>query len=97
MNPHGGRGASYALCMPSTCIDHRRPECPRRAAGIIVILPHAAPPVASRKNPHRPIADWAASEMSLEVNILHHLANCIETRGGLAPGNVTNDVAHAER
>lgn len=45
--------------------------------------------MASRKNLHRPIADWTASEMSLEVNILRHLANCLELRGGLAPGSVT--------
>lgn len=46
-------------------------------------------PVSASKDPHSPIADRPASEMSLETNILHHLAGCLERKYGLAPGDIT--------
>ena len=45
--------------------------------------------MSARKDPHSPIADRPASEMSLETNILHHLASCLERKYGLAPGDIT--------
>lgn len=62
--------------------------CDARPAALLYPRPPSRP-VAVSKDPHSPIADRPASEMSLETNILHHLASCLERKPGLALGDIT--------
>ena len=62
--------------------------CDARPASLLYSRPPPSP-VSACKDPHSSIADRPASEMSLETNILHHLASCLERKPGLAPGDIT--------
>ena len=62
--------------------------CGARPAALLYSRPPLRP-VSASKDPHSPIAARPASEMSLETNILHHLASCLERKPGLAQGDIT--------
>ena len=58
------------------------------AAGLAAGGTAAQPAAGGRGGPSRRLEDRPPSEMSLETNILHYLANCLERRRGLAEGAV---------
>ena len=81
-----GPAMSCAGCRLARMPDLRM--CDARPASLLYFSSPPRP-MATGRDLHRPIADRPASEMSLETNILHHLANCLERKHGPAPGSIT--------